>query len=86
MNDWYGKQSFPMLRGTKIFGVAAIKTLWQKIKAFPGAVADFFRDAKNKTVTTIEGLWKRFKEWLRKLGIFVNDKVWGTAKIYKNFF
>ena len=46
-----------------------MKHLWEKIKSIPGAIAGFFLDIKNRAVSSLEDMWNRFKNWLKKLGI-----------------
>ena len=80
--NWYE----PRARGTRIFGTAAIKLLWQKIKSIPGAIKGYFIDLKNRAVTTVKGMWNRFKEWMRNIGINIYAYGKVTLNIYKNYF
>ena len=80
--DWYE----PRARGTRIFGTAAIKLLWQKIKSVPGAIKGYFIDLKNRAVTSIQDMWNRFKEWMRNIGINIYAYGKATLDVYKNLF
>ena len=80
--NWYE----PRARGTRIFGTAAIKLLWQKIKSIPGAIKGYFIDLKNRAVTTVKGMWNRFKEWMRNIGINIYAYGMGTLNICKKYF
>ncbi len=62
------------------------KLLWEKIKSIPGGFASFFIDIKNRAVYSVQDMWNRFKEWLRKMGI--NIYVYGKSAMetFKNVF
>ena len=80
--DWYE----PRARGTRIFGTAAIKLLWQKIKSIPGAIKGYFIDLKNRAVTSVKDMWNRFKEWMRNIGVNIYAYGKATLDVYKKLF
>ena len=80
--NWYG----PWTRGTRIFGTAALRLLWQKIKSIPGAIKGYFIDLKNRAVTTVKGMWNRFKEWMRNIGVNIYAYGKATLDVYKKLF
>ena len=80
--NWYE----PRARGTRIFGTAALKLLWEKIKSVPGAIKGYFIDVKNRAVTSVKGMWNRFKEWMRNIGINIYAYGKATLDVYKNLF
>lgn len=80
--NWYG----PWARGTRIFGSAALRLLWQKIKSIPGAIKGYFIDLKNRAVTTVKGMWNRFKEWMRNIGVNIYAYGKATLDVYKKLF
>lgn len=82
LQNWYE----PRARGTRIFGTAALRLLWQKIKSIPGAIKGYFIDLKNRAVSTVKGMWNRFKEWMRNIGINIYAYGKVTLNIYKNYF
>lgn len=80
--NWY----VPRARGTRIFGSAALRLLWQKIKSIPGAIKGYFIDLKNRAVTTVKGMWNRFKEWMRNIGVNIYAYGKATLNVYKKLF
>ena len=82
VKNWYE----PRARGTRIFGTAALRLLWEKIKSIPGAIKGYFIDLKNRTVTTVKGMWNRFKEWMRNIGVNIYAYGKATLNVYKKLF
>ena len=80
--NWYE----PRARGTRIFGTAALKLLWEKIKSVPGAIKGYFIDLKDRAVSSVKGMWNRFKEWMRNIGINIYAYGKATLDVYKNLF